>query len=215
MFCSSIGRKQLIALTGLGLSGFVLMHMLGNLLILVSAQAYNQYGHALTSNPLIYLAEAGLIAMFLGHLIMAVSISLKNRAARTSRYAVVPCGDKGTSWIQKSLLLQGLLIFTFLVLHLISFKYGTHYTVDYGHGEIRDLHKLVLEIFQQPLYVAWYVVCLIVLGLHLSHGVGSSLQTFGLHHPRYQTAIRCASVGFALLVSGGFIVQPLYVFFIH
>ncbi len=212
---SNIGRKQIIGLTGLGLSFFVLMHMAGNLLILVGPQVYNEYSHALISNPLIYLAEAGLVVFFLGHLVVASKISIENIRARTTRYAVLPHGEKGTSWIQRTLWPQGLLIFVFLVLHLATFKYGTYYTVDYGKGEIRDLHRLVIEVFQKPGYVMWYVVALIALLLHLSHGIASSFQTFGVHFPRHQKTVRRASWVYALVVGIGFIIQPLYVYFIY
>ena len=185
------------------------------MLILVGPQAYNEYSEKLTSNPLIYVAEVGLLAMFLIHVFLAIRINLKNWGARDSRYAMWPSGAKRTSLIQRTLLAQGLLILVFTILHLITFKYGPHYTVNYGHGEIRDLFKLVIEVFHEPGYVAWYLVALVVLGFHLSHGVGSSFQTMGLHHPRYQSMIRCLSVFYAVVVSVGFISQPIYVYFIH
>lgn len=212
---SSIGRKQIIGLTGLGLSGFLFTHMLGNMLILAGAQPYNQYAHALTSNPLIYAAEVGLVLMFVAHMALAIRLSIINYCARDSRYAVLSSGAKATSWTQRTLWAQGLLILVFAISHLITMKYGAHYSVNYGQGEIRDLHKLVVEVFQQPGFVAWYLVALVVLGLHVSHGVGSALQTFGLHQPRLQKGIRCASVLYAVVVIGGFISQPIYVFFIH
>lgn len=214
-FCSTIGRKQLIGLTGIGLSLFVLLHMAENMLILVGPQIYNNYAHFLTSNPLIYVAEGGLLAIFLGHLVLASVISIRNMGAREGRYAVLAKGAKRTSMTQRSLWAQGLLILVFVILHLITFKFGTEYTVNYGAGEIRDLHRLVIEIFKEPMYVAWYLVALMVLGFHLSHGVGSSFQTLGIHHPRFQCAIKKFSIFYAIVVAGGFIVQPLYVFFIH
>ncbi|MGE4131398.1 MAG: succinate dehydrogenase cytochrome b subunit [Bdellovibrionales bacterium] len=212
---STIGKKQLIAVTGLGLSFFVLTHMLGNFLLVLSARAYNEYSHALISNPLIELAEAGLLLMFLGHMVLASRISMRNMKARDVGYAVLPSGEKGTSWAKRSLWAQGLLILVFTILHLITFKYGTHYTVDYGKGEIRDLHKLVVEVFQQPGYVVWYLIALVVLLVHLSHGVASSLQTLGIHHPRFQKCIKGLSWFYAVFVGVGFIVQPIYVFFIY
>lgn len=214
-FGSTIGRKQLIALTGLGLSGFLVVHMMGNMLIFKSAQAYNEYSHALTSNHLLIFAELGLLAMFLAHLIFALALSWKNMHARDFRYAMRPSGPKRTSWTQRTLWAQGLLILVFVILHLITFKYGHEYTVNYGQGEMRDLYKLVMEVFQDPMYVTWYVVALIVLALHVGHGVGSSIQTLGIHHPRYEKGIRCLSVLYAVIVIGGFISQPLYVFLIH
>lgn len=212
---STIGRKQIIGITGLGLCAFVLTHMAGNLLIFVSPQAYNEYSHALISNPFIYVAEAGLVLLFLAHLATASVISLRNMKARDRQYAVLPNGEKGTSVARRTLWAQGLLIFVFLILHLNTFKYGQNYTANYGHGEIRDLHKLVIEVFQQPGYVAWYLVALVVLYFHLAHGLASSLQTLGVHHPRYQPAIKAASLVYAIIVAGGFIVQPLYVLFLY
>ncbi len=213
--CSTIGQKQVIGLTGLGLCGFVLVHMVGNLLILVGPQAYNEYSHALISNPLIYLAEAGLLLMFLAHLVIASVISFANWRARDSRYAVPPNGDKGTSLLKRTLWFQGLLILVFLILHLITFKYGTHYTANYGKGDIRDLHRLAIEVFHQPGYVIWYIVALLTLLFHLSHGLPSSLQTFGIYQPRFQYGFKVAGWTYALIVGVGFIVQPLYVFFIY
>jgi succinate dehydrogenase / fumarate reductase cytochrome b subunit len=212
---SSVGRKHLVGLTGLGLSAFVFTHMAANMLILVSPQMYNNYSHALISNPLIYAAEAGLLAMFVAHVILALRLSWQNFTARDSRYAVLPNGEKRTSWTQRSLWAQGLLILVFVILHLNTFKYGPYYTVTYGSVEMRDLHKLVLEVFKEPGYVAWYVVAMIVLGFHLSHGVGSSFQTLGINHPRYNHAIKSFSWIYALVVAGGFLSQPIYVFFIH
>jgi len=212
---STIGRKQLVGVTGIGLSLFVLSHMIGNMLILVGPQAYNEYAHALTSNPLIYIAEAGLLAMFIGHIFIAMRLAWQNWRARDFRYAMRPTGEKRTTLTQRSLWAQGLLILAFTVLHLMTFKYGEHYTANYGNGEIRDLHRLVIEVFERPEYIAGYLFALVVLGLHLSHGVGSSLQTLGIHQPRFQKSIRRISIAYAVIVTLGFISQPVYVFFIR
>ncbi len=208
---SNIGRKQLIGITGLGLSGFVLTHMLGNMLILVGPKAYNEYAHALITNPLLIPAEIALLAMFVVHMVLAMLMALQSRRARVTQYAVAAHGPKGTSIVQKSLWAQGLLILVFMILHLITFKYGTVYMADYGNGEIRDLHRLVIETFQSPIYSAWYIVAVAVLGLHLSHGFGSTFQSLGLHHVRLQKPLRTLSIVYALIVAAGFISQPLYV----
>lgn len=214
-FASTIGRKQLVGLTGLGLSLFVLSHMLGNMLIFVSPQLYNEYSHALISNPLIYVAEAGLVLFFGAHLIIALKLTLQNWQARSESYGVSAKGDKATSAVTKTLWAQGLLIFVFVIYHLITFKYGTYYGVNYGQGEIRDLYRLVVEVFQHPGYVIWYFICLLALGFHLSHGLSSSLQTLGLHHPKYHPMIKKMSWVYAIVVAGGFIVQPIYVFLFY
>ena len=212
---STIGRKQIVAVTGLGLALFVLAHMAGNMLIFISPEAYNLYGHKLTSNPLIYVAEAGLLAIFLFHLGLAIKLTFENRSARKQTYAKAASGDKATSWIQKTMIHQGLLILVFVILHLLTFKYGTTTYVEIEGEKVRDLHSLIIEVFHMPIYVYGYLFALFVLGLHLSHGISSSIQTLGFHHPKYQSKIKCASWIYAIVVAGGFISQPIYVYFFH
>ncbi len=209
---STIGRKQLVGVAGLLLSGFVLTHMLGNMLIFLGPQAYNEYSHALISNPLIYAAEAGLVLFFLVHIILSLKLQLRNWGSRESRYAVQSNGQKRTSPITRTLWAQGIIILVFVVLHLITFKFGTVYLVNYGEGEVRDLHRLVVEVFQSPGYVIWYALALVILCYHLSHGVSSSFQTLGFNHPKYGPKIKKIGIAFALLVCLGFLSQPVYVY---
>ena len=210
---STIGRKQMVGLAGLGLSLFVLGHMMGNLLVFVSPQAYNEYGHALVSNKLIYVIEAGLLGIFLIHLILASILTKRNSQARPHKYKVKSTGQKGTNFLTKTMWHQGVIILVFVVYHLITFKWGTHYVVDYGSGPIRDLFRLMVEVFKSPFYVMWYVFCLLILGMHLGHGVSSTLQTLGLHHPRYLPIVERAGRAYASLVCIGFMATPLYIFF--
>lgn len=214
-FSSTIGRKEVVAITGLGMTLFVLSHMLGNMLILVSPQAYNEYGHAIVSNPAIYLAELLLVLALVFHMSLALLLAVRNGIAKGRGYAVAASGDKGTACTAKTMWIQGLLIFVFVILHLATFKYGTHYTVDYGKGEIRDLHRLVVEVFMQPGYVVWYAVALIALGMHLAHGVSSLFQTLGVNHPRYNLPIKIFGRVYAFIVLVGFLSQPIYVYFFH
>jgi succinate dehydrogenase / fumarate reductase cytochrome b subunit len=213
--CSTIGRKQLMAIAGLGLCGFVLMHVTGNLLLLVGPEAYNNYSHALTSNPLIYLAEAGLLAMIVAHAFLGLYLAVKNRAARPERYAVQPNGEKRTKLVMRTMAWQGIVILGFIILHLLTFKFGRDYTVDYGHGPIRDLFKLVNEEFHEPGEVIWYVIAVFIVGYHLSHGLYSSIQTLGFNHPRYTPKIKCASVLYGIFIAVGFAIQPIYMMFIY
>ena len=212
---STINRKQVVALSGLGLALFVMTHMAGNMLIFLGPQAYNEYGHAIVSNHLIYAAELGLVAMFLGHAFYASYLTWKNYRARDTRYAMRASGAKRTAWVHRTLFAQGLILLVFVILHLITFKYGPDYKVNYGHGEIRDLFKLMVEVFQQPGYVVWYLVSLVILCFHLSHGVSSSVQTFGIHHPRYQKAIHRFGILYSVVVAFGFISQPVYIFWFY
>lgn len=211
-FRTTIGKKVLVGVSGLLLAGFVLSHMAGNMLLLVSADAYNLYSYKLTSNPLIYVAEAGLVFLALLHIGLTVNLTMANKAARPTSYDSTAVGDKRTSWIARTLILSGLLILTFLVLHLITFKFGTHYSTEVDGVEMRDLHRLVNEKFQEPLYVGWYLFSLLILWAHLKHGVSSIFQTLGLFSARH-CAIKKIGIGFATVVCLGFASQPIYMFF--
>lgn len=212
---STIGRKQLVALAGLGLALFVFAHMAGNMLILVSPKAYNLYGHALITNPLIYIAEAGLITIFLGHTFFALILSFKNYGSRNSKYAKSPEVKAKASLASKTMWFQGLVIFAFVILHLLTFKFGTHHTVVYDGLEVRDLHKLVIEVFSQPIYVVGYIFTLILMFGHLAHGVGSVFQSLGFNSVKHSGTINALSTVYSVVVVGGFISQPLYVYFIY
>lgn len=212
---AQIGKKYVVGISGIALSLFVLTHMLGNLLIFVGPEAYNRYSYALISNPLLIVAELGLLAFFLAHVVLAILLTVRNRGARTNRYAVASSGAKRTTLVQKTLWAQGMVILIFVVLHLVTFKWGTHYEVTYNNLVMRDLYRLVLEVFQSPGYVAWYTISVALLLFHLSHGLQSSIQTLGFHHPKYTRTIQWVSRAYAVLVGVGFISQPLYVFFIQ
>jgi len=213
-FSSTIGRKQMVGVAGLGLSLFVLVHMAGNLLMFVSAEAYNKYGHALTSTPLIYVAEAGLIAIFLIHLVIAIVLTLKNKGAKGSNYAVSP-KKTSSSFASRTMWAQGIIIIGFVILHLITFKFGKYIETSYDGVVMRDLFSLMVEVFKDPIYTFSYFGVLVLLGMHLSHGLASSFQTLGWNGERYDQKIKMIGHAYALLVTIGFISQPFYIFFIY
>lgn len=212
-FRSSIGKKYIMGATGLGLSLFVLMHLLGNLGLFVSAEAYNKYSHALVSNPVIYLAEAGLLGIFAFHLINGICLTFQNKRARPQRYAMITQGEKAVSHASRTMIHTGIVVFIFTIYHLVTFKYGPYYEVTYNGVTMRDLQRLVVEVFQSPAYVVGYIIALLALGHHLSHGVQSAFQSLGFNHPKYNCSIKRFGFVFALLVTLGFISQPLYVYF--
>ena len=210
--CSSIQKKMIMGVCGAIWAGFVFVHMAGNMLILVSAEIYNRYAHAIVSNkPLLYVTEAILIGALLVHVGVAIKLVLENRRAKPQKYAVAAVGDKRATLASRTMAFQGSILLFFIIYHLITFKYGTEYIVSYNGIEMRDLHRLVIEIFQQPLYVVGYIVCLLLLGWHLSHGVSSVFQSLGLNHPKYYRKIKWVGCIYALVVAAGFISQPLYV----
>lgn len=212
---SSIGIKFIMALSGLSLSGFVLVHMTGNLIIFMGADAYNKYSYSLTSTPLIWGARVGLFLFFMSHIANGIMVTMKNKKARAGGgYAVSACGPKAPSLYSRTMPQQGVVILVFLITHLATFTLGKVYLVNVGGVEMRDIYKLVIEVFQNPLYVAWYAIALVILNLHLSHGFSSSFQTLGFHHPKWTPMIEKAGFAYAWLVRAGFIAAPIYVFIV-
>lgn len=213
---STVGRKYIMGLTGLVWMGFVIVHMAGNMLIFVSPDMYNSYGHALVSNKLVlYGAESVLVLALIVHVTMAILLTRQNRSARGTQYAVLPKGSKSGSWASRWMGVQGSALLAFIILHLITFKYGTHYETNVNDVVMRDLHRLIIEIFHKPEYVAGYILALVLMMFHLSHGAGSVFQSFGVLERKMQSGIRKGAWVYAVIVAFGFLSQPLYVFLFH
>ena len=212
-FTSSVGTKVLIALTGITLVGFLIFHLAGNLLLFFGPTAYNEHAHALISNPLVIPAELGLLAIFLLHAIKAISNFVRNRGARPKRYEVARWagGASRKSLASTSMIVSGLIILAFVPLHLIKFKYGPYY--DAPEPGVRDLYRLMIEVFQSGWTVSIYVITMIVIGMHLRHGVSSSLQSLGLIPARWTTPFLLTGIALAVLVGAGFVLIPLYIYF--
>lgn len=213
-FSSSVGTKILIALTGLGFFGFLITHLAANLLIIADRDAFNAYSHKLTSNPLIYIAEFGLAAIFLLHAGKAIVNFLGNNSARPSSYEKkTPAGHTSRkSLASTTMIVSGSIILIFTVVHIATMKFGAYYE-DAVH-QYRDLHRTAVEVFQNPLWVAFYVVVMGLLGMHLRHGLSSAAQSLGLSNPRYSRAAQITGTVLAVLMAGGFALIPLWVFFI-
>ena len=211
LFSSSIGSKLLIALTGLGLFLFLIGHLSGNLLFLLGPTAFNQYSHKLVSNPLVYVAEAGLIAIFLLHIYKTVRLYAGAKGARPVRYARNDWagGPSRKSWSSTTMIFTGIVVLAFVILHLRKFKFGTWYETPDG---IRDLYRLQVEIFSSPGYVAFYMVAMAVIGFHLWHGVPSIAQSLGIDHPKHTPRILWIGRALAVLIAGGFFILPLYTY---
>jgi succinate dehydrogenase / fumarate reductase cytochrome b subunit len=207
-----------MGLSGLIWTGFVLAHMAGNLLIFVGPDAYNSYGHAITSGKIIYVAEALLVLALLTHVFLAISLTRQNRAARPMGYAKAAPPQKAAAFGSKTMIVQGTIILVFVILHLATFKYGPGtadgYVTTVDGVQMRDLARLMYEVFHQPGYVAWYVVALVLLGIHLRHGVASVFHSFGLLHPAYQHGIKVFAMIYSVVVAAGFIAQPIYIFLV-
>ncbi len=209
---SSIIKKVVMAATGVLLIGFLISHLAANCLMFAGPDMYNEYSHKLVSNPLIYVAEAGLLLLFGYHIVLGIIVTLKNRSARPKSYAVSnSLGER--SLASSTMIISGGLILVFLVVHLWTFKFGTDVAPPSEDG-VRNLYALVVTRFQSPIYSIFYILCMAVLGLHLSHAIQSSCRTFGISHPLYLGHIRRISYVLAVGFAVGFSIFPIYFGFI-
>lgn len=202
---SSLGKKLVMALTGLLLLGFLLAHLAGNLLLYADqdGKAFDGYEHALSSNALLPLAELGLGALFLVHIVQALRVSAENRGARKSGYALDP-GHGGRTLGSSTMLITGGVVLVFLVLHLIDFRVGKLSQEEYS------MAGMVRSKLGTPLGAGVYLLGMVALGIHLSHGFQSALQTLGVSHPRYTPLARRLCVALAILIALGFASFPIF-----
>lgn len=210
---TSVSQKYIVALSGFLLHVFVLLHLIGNLLVFLGPEIYNAYSHKLISNPITPLFEILLLITFLLHLGLASWLNYKNKKARPYKYAVSAYGDKGTSLINRTLWHQGVVIFVFVVLHIVNFKYGTYYEFQLGEEKIRDLYLLVVEAFQNPLTVLWYICAISILGFHLGHGLSALIQSLGFYREGSMPWIKKMGSLYSLVLVLSFNSIPLFCYF--
>jgi len=211
-FSSSVGTKLLIGLTGLALFAYLILHLAGNAAIFLGPDAFNEYAHFLISNPLIVPIEIGLLLVFLLHIYKTVTMWMANRRARPVGYAKKELARHTSrkSVASSTMIASGVLIALFVVVHVKQFKFGTFYLVE-GSDAVRDLYRTEIEVFQHPLWVAFYVIATVLVGLHLRHGIASALQSLGLDHPKYTRRITAWGVALAVVIAGGLAVIPVLV----
>ena len=208
---SSIGKKLLTGITGLGLVTFVVVHLCGNLTLFFSASAYNQIAYGVEKlGPVTYLIELLLLAIALLHIYIGSQIYIGKRKARPVDYTEYESAGEPSrqSLSSRTMIFSGLLLGVFLVTHLATFKFGTYYAIP-GTAR-RDLSRLVFETFRKPTYTAGYVIAMSLLGLHLRHGLWSALQSLGVA-TKPGTYIASAVLGGA--IAFGFIGLPLSIYF--
>ena len=203
LFQSSIGKKILMALSGLFYCGFLVGHLSGNFLLFVGKKEFNDYSDFLASTSLIYVAEVLLILALLIHVFTAIALTKENRKARGSSYKKLEL--KGNNRINSTYMgLSGLLILSFLVLHIYTFKFG-----DWHNQGAVTLYDLVLLRFADSWYSGFYVFCMICMGIHLKHAFKSAFHTLGLISQKNILLIRLSNL-FALAITVGFSSFPIY-----
>lgn len=217
LLMASISKKVITALAGLFLITFLAVHLTTNLLMLKpdDGAAFREAVKFLASNPLIKIMEIVLFAGFILHIILAVYVTISNWMARPVGYKVAQ--KSYTYFMSKYMFHTGVIVFIFLVLHLWHFfaiKMGwapQHELMDNKH----DFYPLAVYLFQQPLFSAFYLISFVFLGFHLSHALQSGFQTLGLNHNKYTPAVKLISSLYAIVISVGFAIIPVYFLFLY
>jgi succinate dehydrogenase / fumarate reductase cytochrome b subunit len=213
VFTSSVGTKLLIGVTGLALFAYLLLHLAGNALIFAGPDTFNEYSHMLVSNPLIVPIEIGLLGIFLLHVYKAVANYLGNRTARPISYTTKKnAGYKSRKSVASSTMIwSGLVMLVFVGIHVKQFKYGAWYQTA-GPESVRDLARTEFEVFRDPLWVSFYAICTLIVGLHLRHGIASGFQSIGVDHPVYTRRLTAWGIVLAAIIGGGLAVIPIWVY---
>ncbi len=203
---SSIGKKLMMAVTGLSFIGFLAGHLAGNLTIYGGGDAFNSYAEHLHSlGILVNVVEVVLLTLFTVHVLCGLWLFWQNNQARPLDYAVNR-NPGGKTIGSVTMPYTGLLILAFIVFHLANFHF-----VDKTNTTI---FQIVSNAFQNPVYVGVYVLAMVVVALHVSHGFWSLFQTLGFNHPKYMPAITAGGWILSVIFGLGFGFLPIYIAFI-
>jgi len=212
-FCSSIGKKIIVSITGLFLVIFLLVHLSLNLLTLVgNGHVFNIAAHFMASNIAMKVLEIVLALGFIIHIFYTSYLTLKNQFARPVKYAVVN-QNEASSWSSRNMYITGGMVFTFLVIHLINYYYKIKFT-DLIESKKMTEFQLVTNIFHPDhwYFVLIYITGFVLLGLHLNHSFQSGFQTLGLNNREWLPRLKFIGSIYAIIVVVGFTIIPLYFF---
>ncbi len=197
---TSIGRKAVMAVSGLLLGGFMLVHLAENLLLFKGEIFYNGWVDFLLSNPITPFLEAGLLALFLAHIAAGTWV-------RVEDFLNAPRGYEARKWQggrtigSATMLYTAAAILAYLTYHMLTFRF-----VDHSMG----FYQMVTGAFRSPVFVAVYVAGAAALALHLSHGMQSAFQTLGVNHPKYTPLIKLGGLLVALAMIGFALISVYY-----
>jgi succinate dehydrogenase / fumarate reductase cytochrome b subunit len=211
---SSVGAKHVMAVTGLMLVGFILIHMIGNLQIFAGQNAVNAYAANLKAlGPLLWVARGGLVVIVLIHIYSALRLWSMNSAARPVKYKMVH--RERSTFASRVMPWSGVIVLAFLAFHLAHFTLGgatmPENFILKDSFDRPDVYNMVVLGFQNPIVAGAYIFAMILLCLHLKHGVSSLFQSLGLNHPKYNGIFNMAGPAVAFLVLVGNCSMPIAV----
>ena len=216
IWCSSVGKKFIMALTGLALFGFVVGHLVGNLQVFLGPEALNRYGHFLQSNKeLLWAARLGLLACVVLHVLAAVRLSAQNKAARPVGYEGTPT-PVAASYASRTMLMSGLIIAAFIVYHLLHYTVqlkginfsGQDFAAFHDEKGRHDVYRMMIVGFNSPIVSLFYIIAMALLCLHLSHGVEAMFQSLGVRVGCCPCLPKCLAKWGAVLIFLGYVSIP-------
>jgi succinate dehydrogenase / fumarate reductase, cytochrome b subunit len=221
IFTSSVGKKLIMAATGLFLVTFLIAHVGINAMIFFNdgGDTFNNAAHFMGTNLLIRTAEIGLMAGLLAHIVQGIWLTLQNRKLRPVGYAVTT-DLKGSKWYSRSMGLLGTILLLFLIMHLYHFWVPSRFTgleettlASYDDKAVHNLYAEMLEVFKNPFVVLLYVLACASLCYHLLHGFQSAFRTFGVVNKNYITIVKTLGYGYSIIVSLLFASMPICMYF--
>jgi succinate dehydrogenase / fumarate reductase cytochrome b subunit len=221
-FTSAVGRKIVMALTGIFLVTFLIVHVGLNACIFAdltwldptdNGKMFNNAAHFMGSTIITRLLEIVLFLGFIIHIIQGYVIEAKNRALRGEGYKI-GLGNKGSSWMSRSMAILGTLIFLYLIMHVAQFWVPSRITHDtpkefYDGKEVHNMFLLMYETFQQGWVVILYLIGVAALGFHLLHGFHSAFRSMGVHNKKYLSLLKGFGYGFTVIVCVLFALMPV------
>jgi len=219
LYSTAVGKKYVMAITGIGMMGFVLFHMIGNLKMYQGAESLNHYAEFLKEllyplapkQSVLWILRGGLITMLVLHLHAALTLTRLNRHARPVKYQSAR-DYQVASFASRSMRLSGLVVIAFLVWHLLDLTFGAVNTVGADGEYVRaEVYDNVVRSFDRPVVAVFYIIANVLLGIHLFHGSWSIFQSLGWNNPRFNKWRRAFAGGFATVVVVGNISFPVAV----
>ena len=219
LYSTAVGKKYAMAISGVALMGFVLFHMIGNLKMYLGAAELDHYAEFLKQllyplapkESVLWILRAGLLGMLVLHLHSAWSLTVLNRAARPVKYQSARDYEEA-SLASRSMRLSGIVVFAFIVWHLLDLTFGVVNTVGTDGEFVRtEVYANVVRSFERWPVALFYIVANLLLGLHLSHGAWSIFQSLGWNNPRFNAWRRAFARGFAAVVVIGNVSFPIAV----
>lgn len=206
---SSIGKKIIMAVTGILLILFLVVHLLNNLLLFLGPEIFNENVARLEAvKPLVRVIEVVLALIFIFHIFNAIKLYFENKKANPNKYKI-NVSSKNSSFYSRFMNVSGSFIFVFLVIHLSTF-WRSYNFVDHPEAAGHPYYAIIQDAFANPLISIFYILAMIALGLHLNHAFQSAFQTFGWASKKYTPLVEKLGTAIAIIMTVGFGSIPVF-----